>query len=143
MGTSHLVTMSGVFSVILALISTVFMPNRLVTDPTSLSLRAAIALPIISVMTLLAFWFITIAVTMTQHPTLISMLRSTEIIISLVTESIWWGHAPHYLSIVGSLLVMFCVVTMTGAESLKEKISKCLRERNKDEFDMKDKKIKV
>ena len=73
--TSHLVTMGGVFSVILALISTVFMPNRLVTDPTSLSLRAAIALPITSVMTLLAFWFITIAVTMTQHPTLISMLR--------------------------------------------------------------------
>ena len=73
--TSHLVIMSGVFSVILSLISTVFMANRLVTDPTSLSLRAAIALPITSVMTLLAFWFITIAVTMTQHPTLISMLR--------------------------------------------------------------------
>ena len=76
--TSHLVTMSGVFSVVLSLISTFFMANRLVTDPASLSLRAAIALPITSVMTLLAFWFITIAVTMTQHPTLVSMLRFVQ-----------------------------------------------------------------
>jgi len=141
--TSHLVTMSGIFSVVLSLISTFFMANRLVTDPASLSLRAAIALPITSVMTLLAFWFITIAVTMTQHPTLVSMLRSTEIIISLVTESIWWGHSPHYLSIIGSLLVMFCVVTMTGAESLKEKFSKFIRKKDKDEMEMKKKKLQV
>jgi len=32
---------------------------------------------------------------------------------------------------------------MTGAESLKEKFSKCLRDREKDESNMKEKKVKV
>ena len=100
--------MSGVFSVLLALASTVFLPNRKLTDPLSLPLSSALALPVAAVMTLLAFWFITLAVSITHRPTLISMLRSTEIILSLVTESVWWGHPPHYLSVIGSLLVTLC-----------------------------------
>ena len=103
--TAHLLLMSGVFSVLLALASTVFLPNRLLTDPYSLPPSSALALPVAAVMTLLAFWFVTLAVTITHRPTLISMLRSTEIILSLLTESVWWGHPPHYLSVLGSLLV--------------------------------------
>ena len=94
--------MSGV---LLTLTSTVFLPNRLMTDPLAMPLSSALALPVAAVMSLLAFWFITLAVTITQLPTLISMLRSTEIIISLGTESVWWGQPPHYLSVIGSLLV--------------------------------------
>ena len=108
--TAHLVLVAGVFSVLLPVISTVFLPNRLLTDPQSLPLSSALALPVAAVMTLLAFWFVTLAVSITHSPTLISMLRSTEIILSLVTESVWWGHPPHYLSVIGSLLVTFCVI---------------------------------
>ena len=101
----HLVLVAGVFSVLLPVISTVFLPNRLITEPQSLPLSSALALPVAALMTLLAFWFITLAVTITNNPTLISMLRSTEIILSLVTESVWWGRPPHYLSVLGSLVV--------------------------------------
>ena len=101
----HLVLVAGVFSVLLPVISTVFLPNRLMTDPQSLPLSSALALPVAALMTLLAFWFVTLAVSITHHPTLISMLRSTEIILSLGTESVWWGQPPHYLSVIGSLLV--------------------------------------
>ena len=103
--TAHLLLMTGVFSVLLGLTSTVFLPNRLMTDPLAMPLSSALALPVAAVMTLLAFWFITLAVTITQLPTLISMMRSTEIIISLGTEAVWWGQPPHYLSVIGSLLV--------------------------------------
>ena len=103
--TTHLVLMTGVFSILLSLLSTVFLPNRLITEPLSMPLSSTLALPVAAVMTLLAFWFITLAVTITQLPTLISMLRSTEIIISLGTEAVWWGQPPHYLSVIGSLLV--------------------------------------
>ena len=97
--------MTGVFSVLLSLASTVILPNRLITEPQSVPLSSALALPVAAVMTLLAFWFITLAVSITQLPTLISMLRSTEIIISLGTEAVWWGQPPDYLSVIGSLLV--------------------------------------
>ena len=103
--TGHLVLVAGLFSVLLPLLSSVFLPNRLLTAPQSLPLSSALALPVAAVMTLLAFWFVTLAVTITHRPTLISMLRSTEIILSLLTESVWWGHPPHYLSVLGSLLV--------------------------------------
>ena len=103
--TEHLVLAAGIFSVLLPVISTVFLPNRLITEPLSMPLSSALALPVAAVMTLLAFWFITLAVSITQLPTLISMLRSTEIIISLGTEAVWWGQPPDYLSVIGSLLV--------------------------------------
>ena len=108
--TVYLLLLTGVFSLLLSLASTVFLPNRLLTGPQSLPLSSALALPLAAVMTLMAFWFVTLAVSITRHPTLVSMLRSTEIILSLVTESVWWGHPPHYLSVIGSLLVTFCVI---------------------------------
>lgn len=88
---------------------------RLLTAPKSLPLSSALALPVAAVMTLLAFWFVTLAVTITARPTLVSMLRSTEIILSLVTESVWWGQPPHYLSIIGSLLVTLGDIVRLGS----------------------------
>ena len=79
----------------------------LITAPLSLPTTSAVILLVSALMTFLAFWFITLVVTITKSPTLISMLRSTEIILSLVTESVWWGEPPHYLSVLGSLLVTF------------------------------------
>ena len=109
--TGHLVLVAGLFSVLLPVLSSVLLPNRLLTDPLSLPLSSALALPVAAVMTLLAFWFVTLAVRITHRPTLVSMLRSTEIIISLLTESVWWGQPPQYLSVIGSLLVTFYVLS--------------------------------
>ena len=40
------------------------------------------------------------------------MLRSTEILISLGTEAVWWQQPPGTLSLLGSLLVTACVLSM-------------------------------
>ena len=103
--TVHLMLMSGVFSVLLSLLSSLLLPNRLVTDPLSLPLNSIAFLLVSAVMMFVAFWSISLAVTITKTPTIISMLRSTEIVLSLGTESVWWGQPPHYLSVIGSLLV--------------------------------------
>ena len=103
--TVHLMLMSGVFSVLLSLLSSLLLPNRLVTDPLSLPLNSIAFLLVSAVMMFVAFWSISLAVTITKTPTMISMLRSTEIVLSLGTESVWWGQPPHYLSVIGSLLV--------------------------------------
>ena len=52
----HLVLVAGLFSVLLPVVSTLFLPNRLLTGPQSLPLSSALALPVAAVMTLLAFW---------------------------------------------------------------------------------------
>ena len=57
-------------------------------------------------LTLTAVWLTVSAVSVLQRPTLVTMLRSTEICLSLVSESLYWGHAPHPVSALGSLLVM-------------------------------------
>ena len=46
-----------------------------------------------------------VAVSITQNPTLVNMLRSTEIPMSFITEAIYWSQFPDPLSIVGSLIV--------------------------------------
>ena len=76
--TVHLLLLTGVFSLLLSLASTVFLPNRLLTGPQSLPLSSALALPLAAVMTLMAFWFVTLAVSLTHRPTLVSMLREIQ-----------------------------------------------------------------
>ena len=120
---SHLMLMTGVFSIILSLISSLFLPNRLISDPLSLPLTSVVVLLVSAVMTFTAFWSITLAVTITKTPTLIAVLRSTEIILSLVTESLWWRRPPHYLSLTGSILVMFSVVIITSQDFLVSRLS--------------------
>merc|ERR1712189_13659 len=63
--------------------------------------------------TLLAFWLMVTAVSITQNPTLVTMLRSTEICLSLITEAIYWNQFPDPLSAVGSFIVMFSVTLMS------------------------------
>lgn len=119
----HLMLMSGTFSILLSLSSTAFLSNRLVTAPSSLPLSSAVCLPVSALITLLSYWFITLAVTITKTPTLIAVLRSTEIILSLVTESLWWRRPPHYLSLTGSILVMLSVVIITSQDFLVNRLS--------------------
>ena len=46
------------------------------------------------------------------------MLRSTEILISLATEAVWWQQPPGTLSLVGSLLVTACVLSMAAHDKI-------------------------
>ena len=122
--TSELMFVSGCSSVLLSLLSTIFLTNRLLTDPTSLTTKAAALLPVCGLTAMIAYWTITLAISITGNPTLIAMLRSTEILISLVTESIWWSQVPGTLSLVGALLVSWCVITMAGHDKIMMVIKK-------------------
>jgi len=116
--TSKLMFVNGCSSVLLSLVSTIFLTNRVLTNPATLPTRAAVILPLSGSITLIAYWAFTLAIFITGNPTLISMLRSTEILISLVTESIWWRQAPEALSLVGALLVFFCVLGMAAHDKI-------------------------
>jgi len=115
---AQLMLVSGISSFLLSLISAPFLPNKLLTSPQSLSLKAAILLPVSACITIVAYWTITLAISITHHPTLISMLRSTEILISLVTEALWWKELPGTISLLGSLLVAACVLTMAAHDKI-------------------------
>ena len=96
---------TGVWSVIMSLVATPVVPNTLVTSPMTLSLQTVSMLLVSAVITLMAVWWMVTAVSITQNPTLVTMLRSTEICISLVTEAVYWGHPPDALSCSGSFIV--------------------------------------
>jgi drug/metabolite transporter (DMT)-like permease len=114
--TNYLMLVSGYSSLLLSLISSLFLTNRLLSAPLSLPIEAAVLLPLSAAITMIAYWTITLAVSITRHPTLISMLRSTEILISLVTESLWWNQLPGTVSLLGSLLVAACVFSMAAQD---------------------------
>jgi len=75
---------------------------------------------------MVAYWTITLAIGFIRNPTLVSMLRSTEIPISLVTECFWWHQLPGLLSLFGSLLVSLCVLTMTAHDSIMAAVGRLL-----------------
>jgi len=116
--TSKLMFVCGCFSVFFSLVSTSFLTNRIVTNPTSLPIEAAVLLPVSAFITMVAYWTFTLAISITGNPTLIAMLRSTEILISLVTECIWWSQIPGSLSLVGTLLVFLCVISMAAHDKI-------------------------
>jgi len=116
--TSQLMLVSGFSSILLSLVSSPFLPNRLLTDPQSFSLKASVLLPVSAGITMIAYWTITLAISITSHPTLISMLRSTEILISLGTEALWWNQLPGTISLLGSLLVSACVLCMAAHDRI-------------------------
>ena len=95
----------GVWSVLLALLSLPLLPAPLLSAPSTLVSTPGLALLGSGLLTLTAVWLTVSAVSVLQRPTLVTMLRSTEICLSLVTESLYWGHAPHPVSALGSLLV--------------------------------------
>merc|ERR1719270_1045246 len=73
-----------------------------------------------SLITVSAVWFMLTAVALTQNPTLVTMWMSTEICISLVTEAIYWHQLPNFISVVGSVLVMFSVGGIAAADDIKK-----------------------
>ena len=103
---NHLMISSGVWNILLSVSTLPVLPNTLLTAPMTMSMLTLAMLGLSSFITLIAMWMLVTAVSLTQHPTLVSMLRSTEIVISLVTESIYWGHLPSIVSAMGSLMVL-------------------------------------
>ena len=71
-----LLMLAGVWSVVVSLVTTPLLPNRLVTAPLSLTPVGGAMLLSTALVTLLAVWWTVTAVAILQHPTLISMLRS-------------------------------------------------------------------
>ena len=67
--------LAGVWSVVVSLVTTPLLPNRLVTAPLSLSPLAGALLAGSGLATLLAVWWTVTAVSLLQHPTLVTMLR--------------------------------------------------------------------
>ena len=96
---------SGVWSVLISIACVPLISNVLLTSPGSMSLMTVSMLLVSSLITLLAVWTMVTAVSLTQNPTLVTMLQSLEIILAMMTESIYWGHPPDPLSAAGSIMV--------------------------------------
>ena len=102
---NFLLNFLGFCGVLLSMVTSAFIPNPLLSSPSTVSLFSLAMLLVSGTITLLAAWSKVLAVSLTQLPTLVTMMRSTEICISMVTESVYWGHLPNTLSSIGSLLV--------------------------------------
>jgi len=124
LSTNHFMLTTGVCNVFLSLVSVPIVPNSLLSLPWSMSSLSVSMLLVSALITLLAVWTQVLAVSLTQHPTLVMMMRSTEICISLVTESIYWSHPPHPLSALGSIMVMFCICTMAIHDNIVSYLKK-------------------
>jgi len=111
--TNLLMLASGLWSVLLSAALLPLLPNRLLTSPTSVTWVTGLILLLSSIVIIVAFWLMVVAVSITQNPTLVNMLRSTEIPMSFITEAIYWSQFPDPLSIVGSLIVMLSVTLMS------------------------------
>merc|ERR1711872_246156 len=122
--TSDIMMVIGSSFFLLSIISTIFLPNRLVSNPQIIPLKEALFLPVSAIMVMTGFWMMTLAISITGQPTLVTMLRSTEILISIVTESLWWGQMPGFVSIIGSLLVTICVLGMAAKEDIEKMVER-------------------
>jgi len=111
--TNYMMLTSGLWSILVSAALLPVVSNRLITSPSTLSWVTGSMLLLSSTVTLMAFWLMVTAVSMTQNPTLITMLRSTEICLSLITEAVYWNQFPDPLSAVGSFIVMFSVTLMS------------------------------
>merc|ERR1711915_377897 len=114
----------GLSFILLSLITAIILPNRIITNPQAIPLQEALFLPVSGTMVMLAFWLMTLAISITGQPTLVTMLRSTEILISIVTELLRWGHMPGFLSVIGSLLVTFSVLGMAAKEDIEKMVER-------------------
>ena len=108
----------GIWSVFISLVTIPLSPNRLVTAPLSLSPLSWAMLFLTGSLTLLAFWWLVLSVSLLRAPTLVQMLRSTEICLTLVTEAVVTASAPAPSSALGSLLVMACVGLMAAHDNI-------------------------
>ena len=106
----------------ISLVTLPLSPNRLVTAPLSLSSLSWALLLTTASLTLLAFWWLVLAVSLLQYPTLVQMLRSTEICLTLATEAVYTAQAPDPASALGSLLVMACVGLMAAHDTIIKRL---------------------
>ena len=125
---------------LLSLLSLPLLPAPLLTSPRLLVSAPGLALLTSGLLTLAAVWLTVSAVSVLQAPTLVTMIRSTEICLALVTEALYWGHAPHPISALGSLLVnifldlklhinmfcqvMLCIGTMAAHDRIMDYVMK-------------------
>ena len=82
------------WSVVISTATTPLAPNRLVTAPVSLSPLAGALLAGSGLATLLAVWWTVTAVTLLQHPTLVTMLRWRTVCNSQYSEKAF-KHSLH------------------------------------------------
>ena len=100
----------GLWSVVVAVASLPLIPNRLLSAPSSLSLISWSMILTTSSVTLIAVWATVTAVSLLPQPTLLSMVRSTEIPLSLVTEALYWSAVPGPVSVLGSIIVSHIII---------------------------------
>ena len=105
-------------------------PNRLVTAPLSLSSLSWALLLVTGSLSLLAFWWLVVAVSLLADPTLVQMLRSTEICLTLATEAVYVGSAPDPASALGSLLVTACVGLMAAHDTIIKRLQRLCHSEN-------------
>ena len=72
---NHLMVMSGIWSVILSLATSPLVPNQLISMPSSMISFSGAMLLVSALITLVALWWIVLSVSLTQSPTLVSVLR--------------------------------------------------------------------
>ena len=107
-------------------------PNRLVTAPLSLSSFSWALLLVTGSLSLLAFWWLVVAVSLLADPTLVQMLRSTEIILTMATEAVYVGSLPDPAAALGSLLVTACVGLMAAHDTIIKRLQTLCHSENAD-----------
>ena len=107
-------------------------PNRLVTAPLSLPSLSSALLLVSGCLTVLAFWWQVLAVSLLQDPTLVQMLRSTEIILTMATEAVYVGSPPDPVAALGSLLVTACVGLMAAHDTIIKRLKRLCHSENAD-----------
>ena len=55
------------------------------------------------------------------------MTRSTEVIMSLATEAIYWSQAPDPITALGCVLVTACVAAMASHDNIMRKLKNLLK----------------
>ena len=95
----------------MALASLPALPIRLMSAPSSLPMVSWAMLLTCSFITLIAVWATVTAVSLLPRPTLVSMVRYTEILISQVTEALYWSELPGPVSVLGSMIVSHSVIS--------------------------------
>jgi len=118
-----LMVSAGAFEFILSFAFLPLLTNRIISG-ISLGQKSGLMLPLSVGLTTIAFWFITLSLDKTRDPTLINMLRASEIILSFITESIYHQKLPEYLSLIGSMLVLVCVLLMPVHDKIYDSCSK-------------------
>jgi len=112
---------AGTFNFLYSFAFIPIIPNRLLNGD-GLSTNGYYILPVAAALTIGAFWCVTLALDYLRDPTLVGMLRSTEILFSLITESIYDNCLPNPISLTGSMVVLICVCCMALHDGLQRSV---------------------